>query len=119
MLAELGLICLGRNSVVPYNPPPAWHPQREDLLMRTTYILTLFALLLLPSVGCAGNRFAASRWTWWHPGRTQEQRVRASVHDPYSDQDLGPEVVGGRPREFQNQYPEAVRNRFFSDTHGR
>ena len=85
--------------------------------MRWTYFLTLIALLVAPNVGCAGNRFAASRWNFWHPGPTSDQRVRASVHDPYSDKDLGPEVVGGRPREFQNQYPEAVRNRFYSDTH--
>ncbi|WP_425618746.1 hypothetical protein NA78x_002459 [Anatilimnocola sp. NA78] len=85
--------------------------------MRSAYILTLLALLFVPNVGCAGNRFAASRWNFWHPGPTSDQRVRASVHDPYSDQDLGPAVVGGRPREYMNQYPEAVRNRFYSDTH--
>lgn len=85
--------------------------------MKWPYVLTLLALLLAPNVGCAGNRWAPSRWTWWHPGPTMEQRVRASVHDPYSDRDLAPEVVGGRPREFMNQYPEPVRNRFYSDTH--
>ena len=85
--------------------------------MKWPYVLTLLTLLLAPTVGCAGNRWAASRWTWWHPGPTMEQRVRASVHDPYPDRDLGPEVVGGRPREFNTQYPEAVRNRFYSDTH--
>ena len=80
-------------------------------------ILMLLALLLAPSVGCAGNRYAASRWNFFHPGPPMEQRVRASVHDPYSDRDMAPEVVGGRPREFMNQYPEAVRARFYSDTH--
>jgi len=87
--------------------------------MKWTYALTVLTVLIAPNVGCAGNRYAPSRWTWWHPGRVEAQRVRASVHDPYPDKDLGPEVVGGRPRDFMNQYPEAVRNRFYSDVHGR
>lgn len=50
------------------------------------------------------------------PGPIQYQRQSASVHDPYSDNDLGPEVVGGRPRDFQKPFAEPVRNRSLSDS---
>jgi hypothetical protein len=72
--------------------------------------LPLVALLLLVS-GCAG-----SRWNFFQPGTVQQQRLRATVHDPYSDQDAGPEVVGGRPREYMQPLPEPVRNRIYADS---
>jgi hypothetical protein len=58
--------------------------------------------------GCAGNIF--------DPGNIYQQRLQATIHDPYSDQDLGPEVVGGRPRDYQQQLPEPVRNRLYVDS---
>lgn len=48
--------------------------------------------------------------TVFNPGNTDVQRANASRHDPYTDEDLGPEVVGGRPREFQKPRPEPVRD---------
>jgi len=72
--------------------------------------LPLVVLLLLVS-GCAG-----SRWNFFQPGTMQQQRLRATVHDPYSDQDAGPEVVGGRPREYMQPLPEPVRNRMYADS---
>jgi hypothetical protein len=76
-------------------------------MLRRSLIL---ALALLAS-GCAG-----SRWNLWDPGRIEQQRLRATVHDPYSDVDAGPEVVGGRPRDYQQPLPEPVRNRLFTDS---
>ncbi|GIW91377.1 MAG: hypothetical protein KatS3mg109_1809 [Pirellulaceae bacterium] len=49
------------------------------------------------------------------PGPEWQQRYRAILHDPYPDADLGPEVVGGRPREFQKPLAEPVRNRYLYD----
>jgi hypothetical protein len=49
------------------------------------------------------------------PGPEWVQRHRAILHDPYPDADLGPEVVGGRPREFQKPLAEPVRNRYLYD----
>ena len=44
------------------------------------------------------------------PGDLTQQRTRAVMFDQYSDVDIGPEVVGGRPREFQHPLPQADRN---------
>ena len=72
--------------------------------------LSFLGLAILCS-GCAG-----SRYNIFQPGTVDQQRLRATVHDPYSDQDAGPEVVGGRPREYQQQLPEPVRNRIYADS---
>jgi hypothetical protein len=53
---------------------------------------------------------------WLRPGPERWQRERAAIHDPYADTDAGPQVIGGRPRDFQYQRPEAVRSRQFMDT---
>ena len=45
----------------------------------------------------------------YHPGPEGYQRLRAQRMDPYPDPDVGPEVVGGRPREYEVPPPEAVR----------
>ncbi|MEZ6136049.1 MAG: membrane or secreted protein [Pirellulaceae bacterium] len=63
------------------------------------------SLFLLGLAGCANHR-------WGFPGgqgTIERQKARAAVHDPYPLNDLGPEVVGGRPREFYAPQPEAVR----------
>lgn len=78
-----------------------------------TVTLAVLVLALFPGIGCAGGPFRS----WFAPpGTIQQQRARATLHDPYPDQDLGPEVVGGRPREFANQMPEPVRQRYFYDS---
>lgn len=75
-------------------------------------LATLFrcsaCLIVLASAGCA------SRPGWglrgMGQGTTERQKSRAAVHDPYPLNDIGPEVVGGRPREFYNPQAEPVRN---------
>ncbi len=64
-------------------------------------------LLLVMFAGCANRR------SWGFPGgqgTVERQKARATIHDPYPLNDIGPEVVGGRPREFFNPQAEAVRN---------
>ena len=51
-----------------------------------------------------------------HPGTESYQRNQATLHDPYSDNDVAPEVVGGRPREFQKPLAEPVRNQLYHDS---
>lgn len=48
-------------------------------------------------------------------GPIHYQQHNASYHDPYSDTDAGPEVVGGRPRDFQKPNAETVRGRWYVD----
>jgi hypothetical protein len=70
------------------------------------------AVCLVWAGGCASG----GNYDFWHPGNMQTQRIRAVVHDPYPDQDLAPPVVGGRPREFSEPLPEAVKNRIYTDS---
>lgn len=51
-----------------------------------------------------------------HPGDLVSQRYNAIAHDPYTDTDAAPEVVGGRPRDYQKPLPEPVRNRWLMDS---
>ncbi len=57
----------------------------------------LFLVLLVLSSGCASR----SGWGFpWGQGTVDAQKSRAVVHDPYPLNDIGPEVLGGRPRDF-------------------
>jgi hypothetical protein len=49
-----------------------------------------------------------------HPGWANQQRHDAIEHDPYPLNDVGPEVVGGRPREYQQPVREVERARMFA-----
>ena len=67
----------------------------------------LCCAMLLSCMGCA------SRPGWgfsWGQGTTNRQKSRAAVHDPFPLNDIGPEVVGGRPREYFNPQAEAARH---------
>lgn len=46
-----------------------------------------------------------------HPGPAHYQRGIAQEFDPYPLNDLGPPIVGGRPREFQKPDDEVTRSR--------
>lgn len=44
-------------------------------------------------------------------GTIDRQKSRAAAVDPFPLNDIGPEVVGGRPREYFNPQSEVVRSR--------
>ena len=44
------------------------------------------------------------------------QQLDATQFDPYGDADAGPEIVGGRPREFQRPSAAPARAQGFRDT---
>jgi hypothetical protein len=46
---------------------------------------------------------------WNNPGSMSQQQQRANVFDPFANNEVGPEVVGGRPRDFQKPITEATR----------
>ena len=74
--------------------------------LRTWALSGLIAVL----VGCGQTRPLLAP-----PGPMRYQQNNANFHDPYPDQDAGPEVDGGRPREFSRPAAEPVRNRWFVD----
>ena len=66
-------------------------------------LLLAGALVLFASLGC--GRY--SHVNWFNPGYAPQQVGRALIeHDPYPDQNAGPEVVGGRPLGFTTPPPE-------------
>ena len=68
---------------------------------------SIVLLCLVVNIGCA------IRSDWSNPGTISRQQIRAMSHDPYTDNDIGPDVIGGRPRDYQKQIPEAVRNQSY------
>lgn len=71
-------------------------------------LAVLATLLLVVCGGCSGyGSLLGSR------GSIQQQRYSATVHDPYADNEAGPEVVGGRPPGFAKPLAEPVRSRPF------
>lgn len=49
--------------------------------------------------------------TLLHPGPAPFQRNNAQQFDPYPPNDLGPEIVGGRPKDYQKPPNEVTRAR--------
>ena len=76
--------------------------------MRHGWKLTLIALWTIGLAGCRGDRPMLRP-----PGTIEKQRFNATVFDPYTDNEIGPEVVGGRPKDFQKPLTEADRSRLF------
>ncbi|MGO9111255.1 MAG: hypothetical protein ACLP9L_18675 [Thermoguttaceae bacterium] len=61
-------------------------------------VLSLVALsVVLPA--CSG---CLSTPNLSHPGTEANQQARAELFEPYPENDLGPPVVGARPREYQD-----------------
>lgn len=73
------------------------------------HLLALGAIGLL--AGC--QRFGAPNLR--NPGTLLNQQFRATLHDPYPDQDAGPEMTGVRPPLFREPLPEPVRTRGLQD----
>ena len=64
------------------------------------------------SAGCTPEVHRYKRFPdFLHPGWANQQRNDAVAHDPYLVDDAGPEVVGGRPREYQRPLNEVERAR--------
>lgn len=72
----------------------------------------LLIVMALCLGGCQGSQAGSQRWGGgpFGQGSIDRQKNRAVVFDPYPLNDIGPEVVGGRPRGFMNPLPEAKRN---------
>jgi hypothetical protein len=79
--------------------------------MYRRWLVLIVGAVCLGSGGCT-----ALPHNFFHPGTIEQQRLRATIHDPYPDPDAGPEIEGGRPRDYLNPLPEPVRNRIFVDS---
>ena len=74
--------------------------------------LMIAALLGTAATGCTPEVRNYIRFpNFSQPGWAHQQRFDALEHDPYPLDDMGPEVVGGRPREYQRPIPEVERAR--------
>jgi hypothetical protein len=78
--------------------------------MKNGWKLTLVALVLAGVGGCRSGGCGLKP-----AGTVEKQRFNATVFDPYSDVESGPEVVGGRPRDFQQPLSESDRSRLFQN----
>ncbi len=73
---------------------------------RTGWKLAAFACSALWLTGCrTDGRLLPPA------GSIEKQRFSSTVFDPYTDNDIGPEVVGGRPKDFQKPLPDSDRSR--------
>ena len=77
--------------------------------MRNSACLLLVIGLLAPTGGCLGVRMPQLV----APGTASYQRYQALRFDPYPDSELGPSVVGGRPRGYQKPAAQLERLRRF------
>jgi hypothetical protein len=68
----------------------------------------MFVLVAAGVVGCRGDRGLLQP-----PGTIEKQRFDATVFDPYADNDIAPEVEGGRPKDFQRPLSEPSRSQLF------
>jgi len=65
-------------------------------------------VMLLPLTACSST---VHKPTLLHPGPAYFQRNNAMQFDPYPLNDMGPEIVGGRPLDFQKPPDEVSRAR--------
>ncbi|MHB0955599.1 MAG: membrane or secreted protein [Pirellulaceae bacterium] len=79
--------------------------------MRICCRLTTIALVAAGLLGCRSDgRMLLPA------GSVQKQRSNATMFDPYTDNDIGPEVVGGRPKDYQKPLSDTDRSRLFRTT---
>lgn len=70
--------------------------------------ISIASMLLLMTSACSSTIYKP---TLLHPGPAPFQRNNAQQFDPYPPMDLGPEIVGGRPKDFQKPPDEVTRAR--------
>src|SRR6476660_8103095 len=80
------------------------------MLSLTRLRAAIVALVVTSLSGCP-QEMASLRQSFAHPGSAAYQRAQAQQHDPYVLNDVGPEVVGGRPRDYLIPINEVERAR--------
>lgn len=77
-------------------------------MLSRRFPLLISCTLLLPLAACSPT---IHRPRLLHPGPAGYQRAIAEDFDPYPQNDVGPEIVGGRPPDYQIPPDEVVRAR--------
>jgi hypothetical protein len=73
--------------------------------MKKPLLLGFLLVTVMSLGGCQSSRYA-ERFGF---GTMDKQKARAADFDPYPLNDIGPEVLGGRPRGFFDPTPEPKR----------
>lgn len=101
-----------------YNLPPSLFSLRRQIDMKPKLVShdwkALGAILawVFATSGCSPEAQRYIRFpNFTHPGPAAAQRADAIYHDPYPLNDVGPEVVGGRPLAYQQSLNEVDRAR--------
>jgi hypothetical protein len=76
--------------------------------MKTVTFVLAATVLVVCLSGCAGLQ----RPSWLRPGPAPYQQRMAERFDPYPDNQMGPPVQGGRPRDYEISSPEPARARW-------
>lgn len=81
-------------------------------MSRHAFRFIAFAAMTLSAIGCTPEAHRYIRFpNLASPGPAPYQRAEAIRHDPYPLNDVGPEIEGGRPREYQQPVNEVERAR--------
>jgi hypothetical protein len=84
---------------------------------------SLFRVVAMSTAVLGGCSAEAGRYIHFpdfaHPGPEAVQRAQAIQHDPYPLNDVGPEIVGGRPLAYQQSLTEQERARLVPPLAGR
>lgn len=75
--------------------------------MDKLWMLVLTGVAALGLTGCRGVDLP----NWCCPGPFKHQQNVAERFDPHPENDVGPEVIGARPREYQKPVAEPLRAR--------
>jgi hypothetical protein len=84
-------------------------------MSRQTRVQSLaLAAALLPMAACSPT---IKKPQLLHPGPAPFQRANAEQFDPYPQNDVGPEIVGGRPPDYAIPRDEVTRANQFRASH--
>ena len=73
--------------------------------------IVCISFVFLMGLLVAGCSSAVRKPRLRHPGPAAYQQYHATQFDPYPQNDVGPEILGGRPRTYMLPPPEVVRAR--------
>ena len=74
---------------------------------------SLHLVALLAKAGTLAGCAQTSRPKWLNPGSSERQAHQAERWDPYPEEDVGPEILGGRPKGFEHPVAEPRRARWW------